>query len=67
MNKISKQGYHFVGNVQVSGVFLGCRRSKMFPMGFIGACSLGVRNVIFGGFDINKNFFFSKMIQTILI
>ncbi len=25
--------------------------SKMFPTGFIGVCRLGVRKVIFGGFD----------------
>jgi hypothetical protein len=47
------RGYHFVGNGQFSGGFLGYRRSKMFPTGFIGACSLGARKVIFGGFDKN--------------
>jgi hypothetical protein len=39
----------FVRNDQFSGVFLRSRRSKMFPMGFIEVCSLGVRKVIFGG------------------
>jgi hypothetical protein len=39
------------GNGQFSRVFLRYRRSKMFPAGFIGVCSLGVRKVIFGGFD----------------
>ena len=52
-----KQGYHFVGNDQFSGVFLGSRRSKMFPTGFIRVCSLGVRKVIFGGFDKKLNFY----------
>ena len=32
----------------------------MFPTGFIGVCSSGVRKVIFGGFDKNLNFFFLK-------
>jgi hypothetical protein len=32
----------------------------MFPTGFIGVCSLGVRKVIFGGFDKDLNFFFLK-------
>jgi len=32
----------------------------MFPTGLIGVCSLGVRKVIFGGFEINENFFFLK-------
>ncbi len=46
---------YFVGNGQFSVVFLGSRRSKMFPKGFIEVCSLGVQKVIFGGFD--KKFF----------
>ncbi len=29
----------------------------MFPMGFIGICRLGVRKVIFGGFDKKLNFY----------
>ena len=52
-NEISKQGYHFVGNGQFSLGFLGSRRSKMSPDGFIEVCSLGVQKVIFGGFDKN--------------
>jgi len=52
-NEISKQGYHFVGNGQFSAVFLRYRRSKMYPTGFIGVCSLGSRKVIFGGFEKN--------------
>ena len=38
MNEICKQGYHFVGNKQFSGGFLGSRRSKMFTTGFIEVC-----------------------------
>jgi len=52
-----KQGDHFVGNDQFSGGLLGSRRSKMFPKGFIGLCSLGVQKVIFGGFEKNLIFF----------
>jgi len=47
-NEIFKQGYHFVGNDQFSGGFLGSRQSKMFPTGFIEVCSLGVRKAILG-------------------
>ena len=32
----------------------------MFPTGFIEVCSLGVRKVIFGGFDTNLIFLFLK-------
>jgi len=32
----------------------------MFPVGFNGVSSLGVRKIIFGGFDKNKNYFFLK-------
>jgi hypothetical protein len=45
------KGYHFVGNGQFSRVFLRYRRSKMFPTGFIGVCSLGLVKVIFEDFD----------------
>jgi hypothetical protein len=47
---MSKQGYHFVGNGQFSGGFLGYRRSKKFSTGFIGVCSLGGPKNYFGGF-----------------
>ncbi len=56
-NEICKQEYHLVGNDQFSGVFLGSRRSKMFPTGFIGVCSLGVRKVILRVLTKNKIFY----------
>ncbi len=59
-NEKCKQGYHFVGNDQFSVGFLGSRRSKMSPTGFIEACSLGVQKAIFGGF-VKKKFFFSQI------
>ena len=52
-NEMCKQGYHFVGNNQFSGGFLGSRRSKMFLTGFIEVRSLGARKVILGVFDTN--------------
>ena len=51
-----KQGYHFVGNDQFSGVFLGSRRSKMFPTGFIGVCRLGSEKLFLGVLTKNKIF-----------
>jgi len=41
---------------------MGSRRSKMFPTGFIEACSLGVQKAIFGGLSKNK-FFYSQITQ----
>jgi len=35
----------------------------MFPTGFIGVCSLGVRKVIFGAFDKKQKFFFANYSQ----
>jgi hypothetical protein len=56
-NEIPKQGYHFVWNGQLSVGYLGSRRSKMSPAGFIEVWSLGVQKVIFGGCDKNSIFF----------
>ena len=65
-NEISKQGYHFVGNGQFSGGFLGSRRSKISPTGFNWVFSLGFQKVIFWGFDKNL-FIFCKLLTMVNI